>query len=379
MLFTEQQDAFRESVRRLGDSELVAGYLERAREEKYPTDAAAKLAKNGLLSLAIPSDLGGEGADAVSVGIAVEEIARADFNLALVVCNAALIGGLVARNLAEPARSRWLTAISNGSCFPAIALTEPQSGSDAASLRLQAAECSGGWTLSGEKTSITGGMHAGCALVVAAVKASEGRREMACFLVNLLQDTVTKQPFRDPGWRPIGRASLCFEGTFVPRDALVGGMGQGLRVILREFDYSRPLLALIALGAAQRAIEMTVRYALDRKAFGRAISQYQGVSLLLAEHASYVEALRALSYRTLALRDAGRRSSSEAAMVKWLGPQVAARAINDCIVMHGHVGWSDDLPLQQMLVDVGGLQIGDGTPQIQKLVIAREMFGRDNV
>ena len=198
------------------------------------------------------------------------------------------------------------------------------------------------------------------------------------FLVEL-DDTVSRQRFKDPGWRPVGRGALTFDGTFVPTENRLSEEGRGFHRVMGLFDLSRPVIALMACGAAQRALDMTIEYVKARSAFGRTISHFQGVSFVLAEHDTRLELTRALGYRTIGLRMAGLPHTRQAAMLKWWGPSTAVEAIHDCVLLHGHVGWSEELPLQQLMRDVSGMEIGDGTPQIQKLVIARQLLGRDHV
>jgi cyclohexanecarboxyl-CoA dehydrogenase len=230
---------------------------------------------------------------------------------------------------------------------------------------------SGGWRLRGEKTSVTGLPAAHMAIVFA-----RSPKGPSAFLVDLHDATVSRQRFRDPGLRPVGRGAVTFEDTFVPHEGLIGEEGRGFQLVMHEFDYSRALLGLMSIGVAERAIDMTVDYARERTTFGQPLSRNQGVTFPIAEHLTRLEAARWLSYRALSLRQAGRRHTREAAMVKWWAPHLAVRAIEDCVVLHGHVGWSDEMPLQAMRRDVSSLLIGDGTPQIQKLIIARETFGR---
>jgi cyclohexanecarboxyl-CoA dehydrogenase len=230
----------------------------------------------------------------------------------------------------------------------------------------------GGWRLRGEKTSVTGLPFAHVAIVFARTDSGP-----SAFLVDLDDESVSRQRFRDPGLRPVGRGSVTFDSTFVPHERLLGEEGRGFAMVMHEFDYSRSLLGLMAIATAEAAIEMSAAYARERETFGKPIASYQGVTFPIAEHATHLEAARWLCYRALSLRMLGRPHTREAAMVKWWAPQIAVRAIEDCIVLHGHVGWSDEMPLQSMRRDVSSLLIGDGTPQIQKLIIARGIFGRE--
>lgn len=376
-MFTEEQEMFRETVRRLAETEFRDSYLARATTTEYPRAALAVLAKNGLLGLAVPEEYGGQIADFISMGIAIEELARADFNVSYVAFNSILTGGLASRLLPADERDRWARGIARGERLLAAGFTEPRGGSDLQGLRLRAERHGDGWRLTGEKTSVTTSPHAEAAIILATVDPALKSRGTVALLVDLNDPSVSLQRFRDPGFRPQGRAAVSFDGTYVPRSRQLGEVGEGFKQIMREFELSRTLLGLMCLGTAMRAMDMTIGWVKQREAFGQPISKFQGVSFPLAEHATYLEAARWLAYRSLALRDAGRSHNSEAAMCKWWIPQIACQAINDCIILHGHTGWSEEMPLVQMQKDVSGLQIGDGTPQIQKLVIARQLIGRE--
>lgn len=374
LLETDEHELFRESVRAFARKHFADSYLPRAEGEEFPAAENLRLAQQGLLGLLVDPGKGGEGADEIAAGIACEELAWADFNISYLVFSGAVTGRLL--DLHCPGGDEWLRRSMAGTDFIALGLTEPGVGSDAANLSTRAERVEGGWRLYGEKSSITGAVHASAALTFART-GGPGARGVSAFLVPLDDATVSRQQFRDPGFRPLGRGALTFDGTFVPDEHLIGQEGRGFNLVMGEFDFTRALIGLMAVGCAQRALEMTIAYTAERRTFGQPIAAYQGVSFKVAEHDTMLEAARALSYRALALRQAGRRHTKQASMVKWWVPRVAFDAIQDCIVLHGHVAWSDEMPLQQMLRDVSGMQIGDGTPQIQKLVIARELYGRD--
>ena len=376
-LFSEEHDAFRDSVRRLAETEFAGGYLARATTEAFPRAETNKLAEHGLLGLGIAPEYGGQGADCLMAGIACEEVAKVDFNLAYMVFGALLPSQIVGHVMDPGTREDWSRAIASGERIVAAGITEPGAGSDNSRMRCRATAVDGGFTLSGEKTSVTLAAHADGAFVFANTDPDAGRRGIGCFLVDLDDPSVSRQTFSDPGFRPLGRGSLTFDDTFVPATHQIGQIGRGIPLILNEFEFTRPLLALMVLGCAETALRMAGEYVKQREAFGQVLSRNQGVSFKLAEHETYLEAVRCLSYRALALRVAGRSARKEAAMAKWLGPKVALEAINEAVILHGHVGWSTEMPLMQMLLDVSGLQIGDGTPQIQKLIIARELLGRE--
>lgn len=333
-----------------------------------------------LLDLALSERLGGQQADPITFGIACEQVAYADFNLSYLVFGSCVIADFP-HVLPPEIGERLALAVAAGDEVCALALTEPRGGSDAARPSVRAEPVPGGWRLHGEKTSITLGMDASEIIVVATTDPAAGSKATKRFLVAGDDESISRQRFRDPGFRPLGRAGISFDSTFVPtaREMQTQSGRSGVAQQLAGFDFTRILLGLMVIGAARRALDTTIDYVKQREAFGRPIAGYQGVSFTIAELDTKLEAARWLCYRALGLRAAGQPHTREAAMCKWFAPRLAVEAINECIVLHGQVGWSVEMPLQQLLLDVSGLQIGDGTPQIQKLVIARELIGREYV
>lgn len=375
-LFTPEQEAFESAMADLSQKEFYDGYLERASSDEMCWSDLARLGKLGLLGLALPEHVGGQAADPITVGIACEQMARADINLASFVTQTSVLTSCLVDGLAPEVAAPVLSSLLEGQSTLALALTEPNGGSDVTRMSVTARRVAGGHTLHGEKTSVTLGMWAEHAIVVARSDADEGSKTRR-FLVPLNQPSISRQRFQDAGFRPLGRASVTFDGTFVPDDHEIASKQSGLSAQLADLNFMRTLIGLKSIGVARRAMELTVAWVRQRESFGQPIARYQGVSFVLAEHETLLEAGRWLSYRSLALRASGQVHSREASMCKWWVPQLAMRAINDCIVIHGHVGWSTEMPLQQLLADVSGLQIGDGTPQVQKLVIARDLIGRN--
>lgn len=216
---------------------------------------------------------------------------------------------------------------------------------------------------------------AGATLVYARQPGSERSAGVSAFLVEMDRPGVSTGSFHDMGQLPIGRGSLYLDNVFVPAENLVGQEGRGFATVMGHFDYSRAAIGLQCLGAARASLNESYRYVKERRAFGKPIAAFEGVSLPLAEHATLVQAARLLCYQTLWLRQEGRPHTTEAAMCKWWAPVVAKNAIEACLLTHGHYGWSDELPFQQRFRDVFGYQIGDGTAQIQKQVIASRLIG----
>jgi cyclohexanecarboxyl-CoA dehydrogenase len=377
--FTLSEDhlAFQQSVRTLARSRYVDSMLERSQSEKFPLHEFSELGDAGLLGLLISESDGGQGGDVLAVGIAVEELAYADPSIAYLAFAANASNALLATHGSHEVKQRWVTRGIAGEAVICLALTEPGAGSDAANLSTKATRVDGGWRISGEKTSITQAVHADVAIVIAQTNPGAGGKGIGMFLVDMADSGITTQPIRDPGFKPLGRGSIFLDDVFVPDSHVLGEIGRGFGMVMREFDLTRTLIALMNIGTAQHAIDMAIEYSKQRETFGRPLAANQGVSFVIAEHSTYVSAVRALGYHALGLRMAGQPHTAEAAMLKWWGPLVAHNAIRDCIVLHGQVGWSDEMPLQAMLRDVSGCMIGDGTPQIQKLVIARELIGKE--
>jgi cyclohexanecarboxyl-CoA dehydrogenase len=263
----------------------------------------------------------------------------------------------------------------DGTEVVAFGLTEPEAGSDAASLRATARPVEGGWRVTGEKNSVSHLQAAAATLIYARAPGSTRAAGVSAFLVEADRDGVTVGDFTDMGQLPVGRGTLYLDDVFVPSENLVGAEGRGFATVMGHFDYSRAAIGLQCLGAARVSLTETYKYVKERRAFGKPIAAFQGVSLPLAEHATLVEAARWLCYRTLWLRQAGLPHTAEAAMCKWWAPVVAKNAIEACLLTHGHYGWSDELPFQQRFRDVFGYQIGDGTAQIQKQIIATRLIG----
>ena len=231
--------------------------------------------------------------------------------------------------------------------------------------------------LNGEKTSISLSDQADLAVVFARTGAPEdGARGVSAFLVPLDAPGISRTRFDDLGSEAVGRGSLHFDNVRVPAEMMLGDEGGGFRQVMNGFDYSRALIGLQCLAAARASLDETWPHVAEREAFGRPLAQYQGVSFPLAEGEAHYKAVRLLCYETLWRRDTGQPHTSEAAMAKWLGPKTALEIIHQCLLTHGHAGYSRDLPHQQRLRDVIGLEIGDGTAQIMKLIVAREKIGR---
>lgn len=372
--FNEQQNAIRESVARFSAEVLAPGYRQRDRDGRIERSTIAQLGEMGLLGGELPEEFGGSGLDCVTAGLIIEEIARGDFNVGYIPLLASLNGQIIAR-YAHPELARyWLGEITAGRKVVCIALTEPHGGSDAASLRLKAERQGEHYLLNGEKTSISMADQADVAVVFARTGSAEQRAGgISAFLVPMDLPGISTTRFEDAGERAIGRGSIFFDNVRIPADHRLGEENQGFKQVMQGFDYSRALIGLQCLALAQQSLDETWQWLTERQAFGQPLAAFQGLTHPLAELQTYVHAARLQCYYSLWLKDSGLPHNAEAAMNKWWGPKLAFDVVKQCLLAHGHTGYGEDLPFAQRLRDVLGLQIGDGTAQIMKNIIAREL------
>ena len=374
--FDEDQEAYRQTVRRFAAKVLAPHYQSDDKTATFRRQQALDMAAMGLTGLRIPTRYGGQEASAVIAGIATEEVGRADFNATYLIINTALISDIIVRNATPQQQAAWLSGIATGQTVPCICITEPGHGTDAASLELKAIRTGTGWTLHGEKTSITLGMASDRAVVLART-GGPGARGVSAFWVDLHHPTVTRSAFDDLGSRAIGRASLHFDGTPVEDGDLIGAEGGGFVSVMQGFDYSRAIIGLGCIGAAEASLDEALQWSRDRVAFGQPIGTFQGVAFPLAECATYLKGARHICLEALWRKDNGLEHSSEAAMAKFWAPKLATEVIHQCLLTIGHVAYSSEAPIGQRLRDVIGLEIGDGTAQVSKLVISRHLLGRE--
>lgn len=374
--FDEDQQAYAHEVRRFAVKVLAPHYQSDDKAAEFRRQLARDMAGMGLTGLRIPEEYGGQDATAVIAGIAAEEVGREDFNATYLIINTALISDVLVRNATAEQKQAWLPGIASGETVPCICITEPGHGTDAASLELKAVRTEEGWTLHGEKTSITLGMSADRAVVLART-GGPGARGVSAFWVDLHHPTVTRSAFDDLGSRAIGRASLHFDGTPVGTGDLIGNEGDGFVSVMQGFDYSRAIIGLACLGAAQASLDEALQWSRDRVAFGQPIGTFQGVSFPLAEAATFIKGARHVCLEALWRKDNDLEHSAEAAMAKYWAPKLSVDVIHQCLLTLGHVGYSSESKVGQRLRDVIGLEIGDGTAQVSKLVISRHLLGRE--
>jgi cyclohexanecarboxyl-CoA dehydrogenase len=370
---SDDQLAFQETARRFAREKLAPGYQRREVEGRIDRGLVRQMGGLGLIAPELPEEVGGLGTPSVTSGLIAEAIGYADINVAYIQILGSLNGQIIAAHASQQLARQWLPRLVSGEAVVAIGLTEPRGGSDAANLALSARRDGESYILKGEKSSISMADQADAVVLFARTGTPEsGARGVSAFLVPMNTPGVTTLRYNDLGSKAIGRSSIFFDNVVIPVDNRLAEEGAGFVQVMQGFDFSRALIGLQVLGSAQASLDESWAYIQQREAFGGPLSKNQGVTFPLAEAETLIAAARQLCYHTLALKDAGKHHTAEAAMCKWFAPKTAVDVIHQCLLTHGHYGWSLDLPHQQRLRDVMGLEIGDGTAQIMKLVIARE-------
>lgn len=319
MILTDDQQALKDTARRFSRDRLLPDYQKREKLGILDRKLVREMGELGLLGMDLPEQYGGMGVDGVTTGIIAEELAYGDFNMSAVPVGISLNGAILVRHASEAIKNEWLPKMVRGEAIIAICLTEPGGGSDASNLQLKARLDGDHYVLNGEKTSITFADRADAYVVFARTGTPEqGAKGVSAFFIPAGTPGLSTTRFDDLGSAIIGRGQVFFDNLRIPVGNRLGEEGKGFTQVMQGFDYSRALIGLQCVGAAQASLDEAWEYTKERKAFGRAIGQFQGVTFPLAEGESHIAAIRQLCLHTLALRDAGQPHVSEAAMCKWM-------------------------------------------------------------
>jgi cyclohexanecarboxyl-CoA dehydrogenase len=371
--------ALKEQARRFATDRVAPGFQERDRTRVLDRSLMKAMGEMGFIAPELPEAVGGLGLGCLAAGVIHEEIARADLSMSYVNLLASLNGQILAHHGKPEVTRPWLERLIAGDALFAIALTEPRGGSDAANLRLRIERDGAFYVVNGEKTSISAADQADAAIVFGRTGTIEaGAHGVTALLIPMDLAGVTRNRFDCHGQRAIGRGSLFFENVRVPVSHRLGDENKGFVQVMQGFDFSRALIGLQVLAVARAALDETWGYVAQRQAFGKPLSAFQGVSHPLADFDTQVEAARLLCLQALWLKDKGLPHSAEAAMCKWWAPKLAYDAVHQCLLSFGHGGYDRGV-MEQRLRDVLGFQIGDGTAQIMKTIIARTRAGREAV
>jgi alkylation response protein AidB-like acyl-CoA dehydrogenase len=375
---TDDQELLKRAVREFAETEIRPHVREWDEAQHFPSELIPALASLGLMGIQFPEQYGGAGMSAIEYCICIEELARVDPAIALSV---AAHNGLCSAHIfmfgTEAQKQRWLVPLAKGEKIGAWGLTESTSGSDAAGMRTTATRTSTGWSLSGSKTFITHGRVGHVMVVMAVTDRAAGAKGISAFVVEHGTPGMRAGKKEDKlGMRASDTSEVLFDDCDVAADHLLGDEGQGFVNTMQVLDAGRIGIAALAVGLAQGAYEAAVRYAQERKAFGKAISAFQAIQWKLADNAMRIEAARLLTYRAAYLKDRGARTTLESSMAKLYASEIAVRAADDCVQIHGGYGFVKDYPAEKYFRDVKLTTIGEGTSEIQRLVIARQLFAR---
>jgi alkylation response protein AidB-like acyl-CoA dehydrogenase len=375
---TEEQELLRRTVRDFAETEIRPHVREWDETQHFPSELMPRLAALGLLGIQFPDEYGGAGMSAVDYCICIEELARVDPSVALSV---AAHNGLCSAHIAlfgtEAQKQTYLIPLARGEKIGAWGLTEATSGSDAAGMRTTAARAGSCWVLNGSKQFTTHGRVGDVIVAMAVTDRAAGPKGISAFIIGRGTPGLSPGKKEDKlGMRASDTSEVIFDNCRIPADQLLGVEGQGFVNTMQVLDAGRIGIAALAVGLAQGAYEAALRYAQVRKAFGKTISRFQAIQWKLADNATRIEASRLLTYRAAYLKDQGRRTTLESAMAKLYASEIAVKAADDCVQIHGGYGFVKDYPAEKFFRDVKLTTIGEGTSEIQRLVIARQLLSR---
>ncbi len=345
-------------------------------EERFPTELVPHLAEHGLLGIRIPEAYGGSGLDTLAYAVIVEEIAKFDGSLALTIASHNGLGtGHILRFGSEEQKQKYLPKAVTGEWLAAWALTEPGSGSDAAGMRTTAVRKGDGWVINGTKMFITQGSVGGFCVVLASTDASRKQKGITAFVVE--HGTAgfrASKHLEKMGMRSSDTVELTFEDCYVPDSQRVGELNKGFIDTLGILDRGRVSIGALALGLGEGSLEAAIKYAKDREQFGKPISEFQAIQWMLADSRTELDAARLLVYRAAVMADTAPRYSLEASTAKLFASEAATRACNRSLQVHGGYGYTREFPVERHLRDAKLCEIGEGTSEVQRMIIARHLL-----
>jgi alkylation response protein AidB-like acyl-CoA dehydrogenase len=372
---TPEQQQIRNVARDFADAELgekIAPYDER---HEFPHEIFAKLADLGFLGVLVDPEYGGAGLDYVSYALIVEELNRGDASVGIGMWGHNSLGtNHIALHGSKAQKQKYLPRLTSGEMLAAWGLTEPGAGSDAAALRTRAEERDGGFVLNGEKAFITNGSVGGVAVVMARTD-PRGAKGISAFIVEKGTPGFTPgRPYRKLGLHASDTAPLVFEDAWIPSGNLIGERGAGFVQAMKVLEGGRIAMAAMGVGIGQAAVDQAVKYMKQRSAFGKTLAEFNGLQGMIAEMATDVETARLLTLRAAWLKDQGRPAMHEAAMAKLFSSEAAMKAATRAVQIHGGAGYITEFPVERIFRDAKLTEIGEGTSEIQRLVIAREIL-----
>jgi butyryl-CoA dehydrogenase len=377
---TAAQQAVQERARRFAQDEVAPRAREADERGEFPLDLVRRMGELGFLAGAMSPAYGGSGIDHVGAALVYEEVGRADSSVrGFLAVHAGLVSACIDDWGSEEQKRRYLPRLATGELIGCYCLTEPNAGSDAASIETTAREEGNSYVLNGEKIWITNGGIADLAIVFASRDRAARHKGICAFLVETDTPGIHREKLAgvELGHRAADHARIVFEGCRVPTSAMLGTPGEGFKVAMTALDHGRLGVAAGAVGVAQACLDACVSFARERRQFGRRIGDFQMIQAQLADMAADVEAARLLTYRAAWLKNQGQPSTCETSMAKLFATEIAVKAASDAVLIHGGRGYSNHYPVERYYRDIKGLQIYEGTSHIQRIVIARELLGKE--
>src|SRR5687767_5205786 len=372
-----EQKLVQSTVRDFARQEVAPVAEELDREKRFPYEIVAKLGALGLMGIPFPEEYGGGGGDTLSYALAIEELARIDASVCITVAAHTSLGTMpIYLWGTEQQRQDWLPQLCAGKRLAAFGLTEPEAGSDAGNVRTRAELDDGQWVVNGAKQFITnsGTDITGCVSITAVTGAANGHKEISNIIVpNGTPGYVIGEPYRKMGWNASDTRPLTFEDCRVPEENLLGPRGNGFKQFLHILDGGRIGVAAMGVGMAQGALDEALKYAKERRAFGQAISKFQAIQAKIADMSSEIEAARLLTYKAAIEKDRGESFTLTAAQAKLKTGRLAVRACEEAVQIHGGYGYIEEYPVCRFYRDAKILTIGEGTDEVQQMVIARQL------
>jgi butyryl-CoA dehydrogenase len=375
-----EQLRWRQLARDFADAEVAPLAREADATGQLPMHLIPRMGELGLLGATIASEYGGAGMDAVSYALVLEELGRADSSVrGLLTVHAGLVAGCIQQRGTDEQRRRYLPRLASGASLGCYCLTEPDAGSDAASMETTAREDGDAYILKGEKIWITNGNLADLAIVFATRDRAARHRGVCAFLVETDTPGLRRERMAggELGHRASDPAHITLEGCRVPASALLGAPGEGFAVAMSALDRGRLGVAAGAVGIGQACLDACVAFARTRRQFGKRIGDFEMIQAALADMAADVEAARLLVYRAAWLKDRGEPATRATSLAKLFATEAAARAASEAVLLHGNRGYSNAYPVERYYRDVKGLQIYEGTSHIQRIIVARDLLGRE--
>jgi alkylation response protein AidB-like acyl-CoA dehydrogenase len=376
MLLTEEQRQVRDTLRDFAQRELAPNAAVWDREHRFPREALRMLGELGVLGIVVPDAYGGAGLDYVSLALAIEEIAAGDGATSTIVSvQNSVVCGPIAMFGRDAQKTKYLPSLARGETIGCFCLTEPQAGSDASALATRATRRGDRYVLNGVKQFITSGANAQVAIVFAVTDTAAGKKGLSAFIVDTATPGYRVARIEDKlGQRASDTAQIAFEDCEVPVENRLGDEGDGYRIALANLEGGRIGIAAQSVGMARAALDAAIAYARERRTFGKPIAEHQAVAFRLADMATQVAAARQMLWHAAALRDAGERCLEEASMAKLFASQMAERVVSDALQIHGGYGYVEDFPVERIYRDVRVCRIYEGTSDVQRMLIARELL-----